>query len=50
MHIVFIFGRWTPKSGIDLQKTITLHRFHDRLTLALPPPIEHRSLENHYTK
>ena len=78
------FGQWAPsQSTMDLWKTTTLHKFHDRLTPSpllqlyidywktftsnklqiysrmhivfifsrwtLPPPIKHRSLENHYT-
>ena len=36
------------QSTIDLWKTTTLHQFNDRLTPP-PPPIEHRSLADHYT-
>ena len=36
------------QSTIDPWKTITPNNFHDRLTLP-PPPIDHRSLEDHYT-
>ena len=34
--------------SMDLWKTITPNNFHDRLTLP-PPPINHRSTEDHYT-
>ena len=36
------------QSTIDLWKTTTLHQFHGRLTPP-PPPIQHRSLADHYT-
>ena len=35
--------------SMDLWKTITPNNFHDRQTLALPPPIIYRSMEDHYT-
>ena len=59
----YTHGRLTPpsllQSSIDLWKTITPNKFHiyiaqctytyGRLTPP-PPPIEHRCLDNHYTK
>ena len=39
----------SPSLTIDLWKTTTLHQFHDGLTPP-PPPINHRSMEDHYTK
>ena len=42
-------GQWTPcQSSMDLWKTTTPNKFHDRLTLP-PPPIDHRSMEDHHT-
>ena len=49
MHI-YTDGRWPPPSqlSMDQWKTTTLNKFHGRLTPPLPP-IEHRSMEDHYT-
>ena len=41
-------GWYTPcQSSMDLWKIITPNNFHDKLTP--PPPIDHRSMEDHYT-
>ena len=48
-HLLWLMDPHHCLSGIHFWKTITPNNFHDRLTPALPPPINHRSMEDHYT-
>ena len=43
------FGQWNPLvNQAWISKTITPNNFHNRLN-PTPPPIDHRSMEDHYT-
>ena len=50
-HLADLLADGPPgQLSMDLWKTITPNNFHDRMTLALSPPIDHRSMEDHYTE
>ena len=58
-YLEYCYTKLGKSTGIDLWKTITPNKFHIYIAQCTythgrlsppPPPIQHRSLENHYTK